>query len=171
MAAPFTGGELQGPTPFDLIVTDEPDIPYNLALSIEYRLGRYECTALSATPRDGGPAVTAAGLRAIPLGALVRQSVQGQVLLVRDRTSSAPGVTKLTMGALPVPRRPEPAPGRRGRRQTQDDVDAAAFVYCVAQMCGEPPTKAVADELHIPLGTARKLVARAVAADLVPAAS
>jgi hypothetical protein len=168
MAAPVAGGQFRGPGPFELEVVREPGIPYDLTLSIAFASGRYRCTSLTALPRKGGPPITAAGLRSIPVGALVRRSVQDQVVLVRDKTSPAPGVTKLSLGSSPFPR-PAPEPGRR-RRHTRDDVEAAAVVYAVAQMCGEPPTKAVTDELGIPLGTARKLVARARESGLLPAA-
>jgi hypothetical protein len=171
MATSIAGGWLRGPGPFELEVVDEPGIPYDLRLyvDVDSERRRYMCTSLTAVPRKGGPPITAGGLRSIPVGALVRRSVQGQVQVVDAQTAVAPGVTKLTIGRFPMPQR-ERTSGKR-RRTRDEDVRAAAVAYVVAQMCGEPPTKAVMVDLELPLGTARKVVARAREAGLLPPAS
>lgn len=174
MKATLSGGaiEIEGPGP-GIVAVDgqEAGVPYDLELAIAFdpARDRYLCSSMRATAREGGPPVTDTGLRSIRVGALIWDHVQTWAKVVNERTLVAPGTVKVTMGSLPFPRRLEPPPpGRRGRRQTQEDVDAAAVAYRIAQWCGEPPTKAVSDELRIPLGTARKLVARAKAAGSIP---
>jgi hypothetical protein len=64
---------------------------------------------------------------------------------------------------VPVETSPTPGVVRIGhrRRQPGEDADVAAIVYAIARVCGKQPMKAVADDLHVPLGTARRLVAQA----------
>lgn len=161
----IAGGKFRAPTRLEVRFDDEPDIPYGGRLFIELQGGRYVCTVLTLYQPTGGVPVTTAGLRAVPIAQLVRRSVQGRVTAVKKVERPVKGVVKLTMGSGP-----EGQPGRR-RRRRGEDVDVTAVVYSLAAMCGEPPTKAVADELQIPLGTARRLVAQAREAGYLPQTS
>jgi hypothetical protein len=151
--------------------TAERGVPYDAELTVELQDRGYACTKLEVKQRPGGQPVTLAGIRSIPVESLVRQSLQ--VLLQEHPIleSTAPAKPRLRFGGtlgLPVPTRRRTAKRRTPEQETAD-VELAAVVYRLAEVCGVPPTKAVADQLRIPLGTARFLVARAVKRDLLPA--
>jgi hypothetical protein len=159
-AVPVAAGRFRTAGSFDVEVDAEPDMPYDATLSVEMHDGRYVCTALQFRQREGGPPVTAAGMRAVPIAAWVRRAVEA-MLTERAGEDGSPSIT-----LRPIR---EPVRGRRRRRG--EDADLAAVAYAIAQMCGEPPTKAVAERLEVPLGTARRLVAQAREAGLIPPAS
>jgi hypothetical protein len=160
---PGTG--LRVPTPIeDVEIIDDPSIPYDATLTIELQESRYVCTSMTLRQRQGGPPVTSQGLRAIPVASLIRPIVQGKVWLLHEESPSPGVITREPGTATDLPS------AKRRRRRPGEDVDAAAEVYAVAAITGQPPTKAVADELDIPLGTARRLVAQARASGyLLPA--
>lgn len=151
---PGTG--LRGATPIeDVELVNDPRIPYDATLTIAFQESRYVCTSLTLRQRKGGQPVTSQGLRAIPVASLIRSIVQGKVWLLHEESLSPGEITREPGTAADLPS------GKRRRRRPGEDVDAAAAVYAVAAVSGQPPTKAVADELQIPLGTARRLVAQA----------
>jgi hypothetical protein len=141
---------------------DVPRVPHVVEFVIELQDRGFVCTALEVKQRPDGPPVTLAGIRSIPVESLVRQSIEALVLeRLRETT---PGSTRLRFGGphgLPVQTRRR-STKRRSPDEEAADVELAAVVHRLAEVCGEPPTKAVADQLRIPLGTARFLVARAV---------
>jgi hypothetical protein len=142
---------------FHVTATGERGVPFDAELTIALQGGRFVCTDLAVRQSADGEPITLVRLRTIPVESIVRRSVRkGRVI----ELNPPDGVPKLRLGGplgLPVaPRRP-----RGKRRGPDDDVDLAAIVHVLAQVLGAPPTKAVADQLRIPLGTARDLVARA----------
>jgi len=160
---PGTG--LRVPTPIeDVEIVDDPSMPYDATLTIEFQEWRYVCTSMTLKQRKGGPPVTSQGLRAIPMASLIRPIVQGKVWLLHEESPSPGVITREPGSSADLPN------AKRRRRRPGEDVHAAAVVYAVAAITGQPPTKAVADELGIPLGTARRLVAQALASGyLLPA--
>ena len=135
---------------------DEPRVPYVVEFVVELK-ERFVCTELDVRQRHGGPPVTLAGIRSIPVESWVRRSVQG---LVIERATPK---TRLRFGGphgLPMATRRRSSKRRSPDEQTAD-VELAAVVYRLAEVGGVPPTKAVSDQLRIPLGTARFLVAHA----------
>jgi hypothetical protein len=163
IAVPVAGGRYRAPSRVEVDVVDEPGIPYNATLSIEMDGAQYICTSLSVSRRPGGREVTTDGLRSFPVASLVRRSLQGLVTPVREETIAPDGSFSREMGFL--------VDTTRHRRRPGEDVEPAAVIYAIAQLCGQPPTKAVSDELGIPLGTARRLVAQARKGGLLPTAS
>jgi hypothetical protein len=154
---PGTG--LLCPTPIEEVeIIGDPSIPYDATLTIEFQDTRYVCTSMTLKQRKGGPPVTSQGLRSIPMASLIRPVVQGKVLLMHEESPSPGVITREPGSAADLP------DAKRRRRRPGEDVDAAAVVYAVAAITGQPPTKAVSDELGIPLGTARRLVAQALEA-------
>ena len=142
----------------DVEIVDDPSIPYDATLTIEFQESRYVCTSMTLKQRKGGPPVTSQGLRTIPVASLIRPIVQGKVWLLHEESPSPGVIIREPGSAADLPN------AKRRRRQPGEDVHAAAVVYAVAAITGQPPTKAVSDELGIPLGTARRLVAQALAA-------
>jgi hypothetical protein len=163
LAVPVAGGRYRAPSRVEVDVVDEPGIPYDVTLTIEMQDKLYVCASLTASRRPNGPAVTAEGLRSLPVASLVRRSVQDLVTPVREEKILADGTFSRELGFV--------VDTSRRRRQPGEDVEPAAVLYAVAQLCGQPPTKAVSDELGIPLGTARRLVAQARERGLLPPAS
>jgi hypothetical protein len=163
-------------TRFVVIAHDERGLPYDVLLRFDLRDRRFECTHLAAVPRDGGPPITLAGLRSIAVETLLRRAVQryGRQIFISTETIAmrselravAPGPVRLG-GPLGLP-----LPDRRTgkRRGPDDDLGLTALVYEISDMCGLPPTQAVAAHLRVPLGTARDLVRRARERGLLGAA-
>jgi hypothetical protein len=150
---------------------NHPGVPYDAELTVKLQDRGYVCTKLTVEQRTGGRPVTLAGIRSIPVESLVRQSLQKLLQEHPILESTAPAKPRLRFGGplgLPVPTGRRTSK-RRSPEQETADVELAAVVYRLAEVCGYPPTKAVADQLRIPLGTARFLVARAVKWDLLPA--
>lgn len=154
----------------------ERGLPFDVELKIELQGHGFVCTELEVKQRAGGPAVALAGIRSIPVESIIRRCravllpETGEPVL-RFEESVAPGTTPLRFGGplgLPVPLRRRTSK-RRSADEEATDVELAAVVYRLAEVCGVPPTKAVSDQLRIPLGTARFLVARAVKRDWLPA--
>lgn len=147
-----------------------PRVPYDAVLRIEQTGHGFVCTELEVKQRrPGGPPVTLAGLRSIPVEWIIQQCrgillpESGEAAL-RIQEKATAGKTPLKWGGtlgLPMPARRRTGK-RRTPEQEAEDVELAAVVYRLAEVCGLPPTKAVSDQLRIPLGTARFLVARAI---------
>lgn len=146
-----------------------PGVPFDAELTVELQDRGYVCTELKVRQRTGGPPVTLAGIRSIPIESWVRESLQVLLLEHPLRESTAAEKPPLRFGGtlgLPVPTRRRTTK-RRSPEQETADIELAAVVYRLAEVCGVPPTKAVSDQLRIPLGTARFLVARAVRRELL----
>jgi hypothetical protein len=162
LAVPVAGGRFRGPSRVEVDVVDEPGLPYDATLTIELQDDRYVCRSATVTQRKDGPPVTAASIRSLPVASIVRRSVEDLITPVRGEEIAPDGSFKREMDF------PVDIPTARRRRRRGEDVKAAAVIYAVALRCGQPPTKAVADDLDIPLGTARRLVAQAKQAGLLP---
>jgi len=152
---------------FQIRANGMPGVPYEVLLTIERKDRGFICTELFVKQRAGGPPVTLAGIRSIPVESWVRRGVR-ELQPFYENTAS--GKTPLQRGGplgLPVAPRRRRTSKRRSRDEEKADVELAAVVYRLAEVGGEPPSKAVADQLRIPLGTARFLVARARARGLL----
>jgi hypothetical protein len=165
VAVPVAGGRFRGPSRVEVDAIDELGVPYDVALTAEMQSGRYVCTSLTVKQREGESPVTAAGIRSIPVASLIRRSLQDAITPVRSEAVASDGSFVREMDF------PVDISGARRRRRRGEDVEAATVLYALAELCGEPPTKTVSDELNIPLGTARRLVAQAREAGYLPARS
>jgi len=115
--------------------------------------GTSRVTRLELTQLDGGPAVTSAGLRGLPLARLVREALS---LVTMEQTSRSSGTVRLDPARGDGGRGP-----RRGAPITDEHLRDVAARYRAALECGLPATQTVADEMHASRPTAARWVNRA----------
>lgn len=163
--APLAHG-LAAPTTFTAKV-DDPTCDYLADLTLEVVDGQVRCSAATFTAREGGPAVSTTGLRAVKLKDWV------------GRATAA-----VAMRGVPNPKGGGwtfwPAAGR-GDVATSDEMSAyvlastgdrdrdlaeVARVYAEAVEAGQPPTQAVARRFSLSSSTAQRRVREARAAGL-----
>lgn len=148
---------------------DDPELPFRLTMTVGARDRRLVVEQVTIAQRDGGQAVTSAGLRLVRVDAYlaaVRQNLGtygGAFLLaqVRDRTESAVSWGLPSKEAL---ERFED--GQRGSLTHQELLALAAHHYQEALASSDPkefrkPTEAVAKRLHCTRGHASRLLSEA----------
>ena len=118
--------------------------------------GASHVTRLELGQLDGGPPVTSAGLRALPIARLVREALDAVAM---DEASLPGGIVRREPPARPV--EPGARTPRRGALVTDEHLRDVAARYRAAIQRGEAPTKAVADELYASRPTAARWIARA----------
>jgi hypothetical protein len=117
---------------------------YDVAVELQIQRGLYVCTRLDVYQRGEGEPISGEGVRSMPVAGLTRY-VAAAALAGLGRTFG---------------------PGQRfaGRRPSDDAIQGVAHVYRHALLFGDPPTKAVAEELGLSPATAGRWVALARAA-------
>lgn len=144
---------------------DDPRCDYLLTLTLEVEREAAQCQAMEVRRRDGGPVVTATGLRNVRLKEYIAEATSAVAMEVRADGDGQgwtlyPARGTQEDGAIAV------AMGERDR-----DLAEVARVYSEAVAAGRPPTKAVAGHFNISPATADRRVraARAAKFDLPPA--
>lgn len=134
--------------------------------------GRAEVVALTITRHEAGPSLSARALRGASLGHVLRSAVRARMVKLDEngagwsRGNRKDGaVTDGDVRSLRV----APGPGRP--KVDAGEVARAADLYRQAVEKGEPRTAAVARELSVSAGTARKRVMAARKAGLLPSTS
>jgi hypothetical protein len=130
------GGPLL-PRKMTVFVEDEPGQPYNLKLDVELRDGRIGCEHLEATRKENGQPVSSAGMRAIRIGAIVRNAVLEHTYAVARWKGDA----------------------ERRDWPLRDDLPTVAAAYEVLYALGENPTAEIARRLGLSWSSAAKRVA------------
>lgn len=132
-----------------ITATDVDWLPYDVRLDVKLVEGRYVCTEMTCTQKDGGDVITTNGLRAIPLGRVIAAALEDKVM----KFHPIPGTKGETIGE-PV------GPWSSG------DVKVAA-IYRLAYACGLNPTSEVAAALGISKSVASNRVMAARRAGLL----
>jgi hypothetical protein len=139
--------------PREVVVTDEVN---GFAVEMTVTFGDYSrvtAESVRVTRLPGGPAVTAAALRSIPIARLTKMAIQGAILKVNDRG----GYVEYQPQVLT----PEFAARLRENGPTTETLEWVTHIYRVALLVGDPPTKSVETVLEIPRSTAGRWIAAA----------
>jgi hypothetical protein len=116
------------------------DVPCDVELVAEVENGTYVVSEVRCTRRRGGPEVTGEAIRAVPIHRI------------------------LTRGAIDANGGLHPGPGVeeiRDQGPTEDSLHVVAYIYRLAHMVGDPPTRAVASAIGVPYSTAARWVQQA----------
>lgn len=116
------------------------------------RAGRFECAEVRVRQRPSGPPVTSEAIRSVPVAALMKHAPPQVVSHDSDFTE---GARTLTWRELT----PEIAERLKEQGPTRETLTWVAFVYRLALVTGEPPTKAVETGFGLPRSTAGSWVA------------
>lgn len=125
---------------------------YDVALEVVPEGGRLVARNVSVQRRNGGPPITGEALRSIPVARLVRAAAE----CARLGHVQGEGDTKLTSVS--------PLGGEQVLQHARDagptvaTLRLVAYVYKVALLRGDGPTKAVQDTFKIPRATAGRWV-------------
>lgn len=147
------------------ITLDGEDIPYVIELDVALEAEKPVCKELRARQRPGGPPVTSETLRRIPVARILRDTLQDVAFRV---TETGPGEYRLE----PVHEQEDVeatfAAARKREPLTENRLEKAALIYRDAEARGDPPTKAVAEAMHVSRSTAARLVREARNRKLLP---
>jgi hypothetical protein len=145
---------------------------FDVAATVAYNGRRLEVHRLTVSKRADGSAVTGEALRTIAVEDVLRESARHALARGVGAVKIAPTVARghwaapdadvaRTVGAAAAERLREMGPAR-------ETLEAVAVVYRVAEVIGEPPTKAVREAFGISQSTAGAWIGRARSAELVP---
>lgn len=115
--------------------------------------GRLVAQEVRVTRLPGGPAVTGEAIRAVPV-AMLTKCAAGYVVQVTDHGDHI----EMSGGRTLYPKIAERL---RENGPTTETLEWVAYLYRVALLVGDPPTKAVETVLGIPRSTAGRWVAAA----------
>ncbi len=178
------GGRLDGGLSLSNAFTtdlDDPGLNALVSLTIEARSGRLVASSIVVAERGGGPPITGAALRAVPVESyvdLVRKAARTAFGLL---TADSPALVPTPAGTAEVSQGPPSddqwdhfAASQRGA-PTEDLLPAVARIYREALASPDPrvrnsPTAQVARQLHYHRGHAARLVTRARKEGLLRAA-
>ena len=125
---------------------------YEVTLTVVPENGRLVASGVCVRSIPGGPPVTGEAIRAVPVARLTKEAWTG-VLAVEEQD----GVTKVSAMSLT----PEAATQLRANGPTPATLRWVAYLYRVALLVGDPPTRAVETGLGIPRSTAGRWIAAA----------
>ena len=132
---------------------------YDIAATVEYNGRRLEVTSLTVHKRENGAPVTGEALRMIPVAGILHEAAAAE--LIRARPS---GTRVRALGALTE----KDAKRLKNQGPTKETLTMVATVYRIAEVLGDPPTKAVRQTFDVSQSTAGSWIGRARAADLIP---
>lgn len=132
---------------------DKSDLPYVIALTLEFDGGRVACKELVCRRRENGAAVTSGGISKVRVAELVHASASRA--LREESSFVAPGKRRAHTVATAFELPSEPA-GRGG--PTHGHLRAVGVIYTVAHASGGSPRRAVMDQLQIPRTTANRWI-------------
>lgn len=138
--------------PRQMTVTAEDLNGFDVEVSVEPLEGRLVATEVRVTQRKGGPVVTGEALRSIPVARLTQQAAQ-HLLTYQEKDGDIEwGPPTLT---------PDKAVKIREAGPVADSLEWVAYIYRMALLMGESPTRAVEVTLGLPRSTAGRWVASA----------
>ncbi len=125
---------------------------YDVEIEVVPNDGRLVARDVRVLQREGGPAVTGEALRSVPVATLTKYAARHAMA-----HEYADGVTSMTVRVFNA----EVAEHLRSAGPVSSTLEAVAYLYRVAVLMGEPPTKAVEETLGLPRSTAGRWVALA----------
>lgn len=131
------------------VVLDVDAVPMSAA-----RSGRFVCRQLTVSQREGGPPVTSEAVRSIPVARLTKEAGARHVW---SFDSSEGGINILSKRALTD----EMVQRFKATGPTDESLWWVAYVYRLALVAGEPPTKTVEQALELPRSTTGRWIAAA----------
>jgi hypothetical protein len=131
---------------------DDPNLPYEVELTISFGGDRVVCEQFACHQRKGGAPITSAGMTQIRVADLVYRAAREA--LREQSTWSSPGRRGLLVLHDFEP--PAPPPGRSG--PTIDHLRASGQIYTLAYACGGSPRKEVMEALGLPRTTANRWI-------------
>lgn len=143
------GGGFSLPPAAEIPAVDVDFLPFDITMKVELVEGRYECTSLTCTQKEGGEPVTTNGIRAVPIGRIIASGLAGRIMKWKPN----PHAEGESVGA-PV-------------GSGDDELVRIAGVYRMAYACGLPPTGAVAEYLEVSQSVAGNRVMKARKAGLL----
>jgi hypothetical protein len=126
---------------------------YAVEVDVVPEAGRLVAQAVRVTNLPGGPAVTGEAIRSVPVAMLTKLAARHLMQFTEHEgyTEWEPG---LTLDSATVARLRENGP----RTET---LEAVTYLYRLALLVGDPPTKVVETVLGVPRSTAGRWVAAA----------
>lgn len=149
--------DLMAPGEYGITVDDEA-LPYVVELDVVLEDQRPSCKEIRCIRRPGGPPVTSEGIREIPVSGILRHTLQDVAYRVDE---ISPGQYKLTPVSKGNDIEATYQAARRRFPLTDDRLEKAALLYQEAEARGDPPTKNVAEAMHVSRSTAARLVREA----------
>jgi hypothetical protein len=132
---------------------------YSLEMRVVYEAGRFVVDQLTVNRRADGPPVTTEGIREIPVAALLRLAVEGNLTRVGPRQHDGHTSTwEYTWAAWPANLSER---AQSGAGPNEHDLRAIADVYQIAYATDQPPTKTVMQRFGLPRSTASRWIALA----------
>jgi len=125
---------------------------YDVEVDVAPQGGRLAAVEARVSQRSGGPAVTGEGLRSVPVAALTKHAAR-HVLTYQEKD----GYTEMSPRVLT----PEMLEDIRDAGPTRKTLEWVAYLYRVAVLMGEPPTRTVETTLQLPRSTAGRWVSLA----------
>ena len=124
--------------------------------------GQAEVMALTVKRRDGGPSVTGAALRSIPVQSIIWQFAKLEIQLAMGFGA---GVERSALGLIPT----KDVERLKKQGPVNETLEAVAKVYRLAEFVGDAPTKSIEECFGISRSTAGAWIGRARSASLIPA--
>lgn len=125
--------------------------------------GRAEVSTLTVSRREGGPAVSGAALRSIPVQGVIRQFAKMELRLAMG---AEVGEEVSALGLIPT----KEVERLRALGPLAETLEAVAKVYRLAEFVGDAPTKSIEDCFGISRSTAGAWIGRARSAGFIPPA-
>jgi len=147
--APGLTASSQSSTTFDDVEGYDIELMVGFEASDGEHTSRPTCDLLQIRRRPGGPPVTLAGIRAVPVGELTKSAAAGALMGVEGVGDG----TRMSWLVMPKDI------GSRG--PTEDALRWVATIYRVALVLGDSPTKAVREAFDLAQSTAGRWVALA----------
>lgn len=134
-------------------------------IEAKYLQGRYFVTAVSVETTDASVEVNANALRQVVVQPIVQAAAPHCMAITLDDNPDAQWVSVADLSTNHGRLIPEWLAANVVKRgSTEARLDVVEIIYGVAALCGNPPVKAIVDELGIPHRTASDWTRRARAA-------
>jgi hypothetical protein len=156
------GADLALPSRFEVEVLPhaEDALPYALDLVVVVEDGAPRCEELRASRLEGGPPVTAEGLRRVPVASIVRDAAARAALRV-ERQRRGAKLTPIGENDEDFYRALRKTKARGRTRLTDDELEEVATIYRAAHARGEAPTETVREVLRTSRASASRWIREA----------
>ena len=151
------GSDIYAPTRIELTAVGMDDLAADVTAVLVLDGRRYSVQELRITRREDGPPITGELIRRIPVKAIIRGSVSDSAEL------REPGreVTFAEFTRILEVDDPDAARRMVTGGPTDEMLLWVARIYVMAELAGDPPAKAVKENLDIPMPTANNWIRRA----------
>jgi len=126
---------------------------YDVQVEVEPARGRLVAVSVEVMQRRDGPAVTGEALRSVPVAALTKEA-SAHLMPFKQKD----GYVEMGGGRVLTP---EVVDGIHEAGPSQRSLEWVAYLYQLAVLRGDPPTKTVETALRLPRSTAGRWVALA----------